>query len=332
MAGTPSAETATPSSPRTATPAPTCWTTGPTWRRSTTTRSTRGRRPTSTRTRTCWRTPPTATGTRPAAWPTWRRTASSPRSSSRTRSRPSTPPRRSWRQRPRAEEYELRWAGLRAHNRWLADFCAEAPGRRAGVCQILLGNEWTTRSREVRWAREAGLFGGVLLPGTPAGHVGPAALLGRLRADVGGLRRARHAGQPPRRLGVPGDRPGTGGARGLHGGDHLVRAPGAVAPDLRRRLQAPPRPEVRAHRAGLRLGARRPGHARLLPPRAGPADVRGDGRLRRGHGREPVRRRASPRPWAGRPSEYWKRELLPRRLLHAARTRCRCGTPSAWRS
>ena len=33
---------------------------------------------------------------------------------------------------------ELRWAGLRAHNRWLVDFCAAAPGRRAGIAQISL--------------------------------------------------------------------------------------------------------------------------------------------------------------------------------------------------
>src|SRR5262249_44891979 len=35
-------------------------------------------------------------------------------------------------------EYERRWAGLKAHNRWLADFCAALPGRRAGVAQIML--------------------------------------------------------------------------------------------------------------------------------------------------------------------------------------------------
>ena len=35
---------------------------------------------------------------------------------------------------PAANEGDLdrRWAGLRAHNRWLADFCSRAPGRRAG--------------------------------------------------------------------------------------------------------------------------------------------------------------------------------------------------------
>lgn len=71
-------------------------------------------------------------------------------------------------QQPSAEEYELRWAGLRAHNRWMADFCGQAPGRRAGTCQVLLGNMGDAVA-EVRWAREHGLFGGVLLPGTPPG-------------------------------------------------------------------------------------------------------------------------------------------------------------------
>ena len=39
---------------------------------------------------------------------------------------------------PDAGDLEKRWAGLRAHNRWLADFCSRAPGRRAGVAQIML--------------------------------------------------------------------------------------------------------------------------------------------------------------------------------------------------
>ena len=69
---------------------------------------------------------------------------------------------------PTAGEYELRWAGLRAHNRWLVDFCAEAPGRRAGVAQILL-NDVEDAVAEVRWSREAGLTGGILLPGVPPG-------------------------------------------------------------------------------------------------------------------------------------------------------------------
>ncbi|MFD4229061.1 amidohydrolase family protein [Streptomyces sp. NPDC058545] len=69
---------------------------------------------------------------------------------------------------PSPQEYEQRWAGLRAHNRWLADFCADAPGRRAGVAQILL-NDPAEAVREVRRAKEAGLAGGILLPGTPPG-------------------------------------------------------------------------------------------------------------------------------------------------------------------
>jgi len=63
---------------------------------------------------------------------------------------------------------EQRWAGLQAHNRWLADFCADLPGRRAGVAQITL-HDIEASVAEVRWAHTAGLRGGVLLPGTPPG-------------------------------------------------------------------------------------------------------------------------------------------------------------------
>lgn len=60
------------------------------------------------------------------------------------------------------EEYELRFAGLRAHNRWLVDFCNDAPERRAGFAQIFL-DDIDEAIAEVRWAKEAGLRG-VLLP------------------------------------------------------------------------------------------------------------------------------------------------------------------------
>jgi predicted TIM-barrel fold metal-dependent hydrolase len=62
-----------------------------------------------------------------------------------------------------AEEYEYRWAGLKAHNRWLADFCADTPGRRAGLAQVFL-DDIDDAVAEVRWAKEAGLMG-ILLPG-----------------------------------------------------------------------------------------------------------------------------------------------------------------------
>jgi len=67
-----------------------------------------------------------------------------------------------------AGDLDLRWAGLHAHNRWLAEFCAAAPGRRAGIAQILL-HDVDRAVEEVRWAREAGLTGGILLPGAPPG-------------------------------------------------------------------------------------------------------------------------------------------------------------------
>jgi predicted TIM-barrel fold metal-dependent hydrolase len=61
------------------------------------------------------------------------------------------------------DEYELRWAGLRANNRWLAEFCADVPGRRAGFAQLFL-DDLDEAVAEVRWAATAGLRG-VLLPG-----------------------------------------------------------------------------------------------------------------------------------------------------------------------
>lgn len=61
-----------------------------------------------------------------------------------------------------ADEFDRRFAGLQAHNRWLADFCAEAPDRWAGFAQVFL-DDVDAAVAEVRWAKEAGLRG-VLLP------------------------------------------------------------------------------------------------------------------------------------------------------------------------
>ncbi len=75
---------------------------------------------------------------------------------------------------PRPEELELRLAGIRAHNRWLADWCAEQPARRAGIAQIFL-NDVDEALSDVRWAKENGLTGGILLPAVPddAPHLEP---------------------------------------------------------------------------------------------------------------------------------------------------------------
>ena len=69
---------------------------------------------------------------------------------------------------PSAEEYRLRLAGLRAHNRWLAEWCASLPGRRAGIGQLLL-NDVDDAVRDVEWIAAHGLTGGALLPGMPPG-------------------------------------------------------------------------------------------------------------------------------------------------------------------
>jgi predicted TIM-barrel fold metal-dependent hydrolase len=61
------------------------------------------------------------------------------------------------------EEYERRFAGVKAHNRWMADFCKDAPERRAGVGQIFV-NDIADAVAEIKYIAEAGLRGGVLLP------------------------------------------------------------------------------------------------------------------------------------------------------------------------
>jgi predicted TIM-barrel fold metal-dependent hydrolase len=59
-------------------------------------------------------------------------------------------------------EYDRRWAGIKAHNRWLKDFCAQTPGRRFGLAQILI-DDVDDAVAEIRWAKEAGMRG-VMLP------------------------------------------------------------------------------------------------------------------------------------------------------------------------
>jgi len=67
---------------------------------------------------------------------------------------------------PTPEEYELRLAGIRAHNRWLEAFCNDFPERRAGIGQIFVNNLEDT-IEDVKWIKEHGLRGGVLLPPMP---------------------------------------------------------------------------------------------------------------------------------------------------------------------
>jgi hypothetical protein len=67
---------------------------------------------------------------------------------------------------PSAEDYQRRRAGIQAHNRWLEDFCSRAPERRAGIGQIFI-NDIDDAVQDVKWIKEHGLRGGILLPNIP---------------------------------------------------------------------------------------------------------------------------------------------------------------------
>jgi predicted TIM-barrel fold metal-dependent hydrolase len=67
---------------------------------------------------------------------------------------------------PRPEDYEKRLAGVRAHNRWLVDFCNQFPERRAGIGQVFL-NDIDDAIEDAKWTREHGLRGGILIPNVP---------------------------------------------------------------------------------------------------------------------------------------------------------------------
>lgn len=58
---------------------------------------------------------------------------------------------------------EVVWPALHAYNRWLAEFCAAAAGRRAACIPIDL-HDMDRAVEEIAWARSAGIFGGVMLP------------------------------------------------------------------------------------------------------------------------------------------------------------------------
>ncbi len=70
---------------------------------------------------------------------------------------------------PRGADRELQWAGARAHNRWLAEFCRLAPERRAGVAIVPATWDVAEAVKELRWARANGL-GSIMLPVTWGSH------------------------------------------------------------------------------------------------------------------------------------------------------------------
>jgi len=64
---------------------------------------------------------------------------------------------------PYGVDPDLQWAGARAHNRWLAEFCAQAPLRRIGIAVIPVLYDIERAVAEIRWAHEHGLRG-ILIP------------------------------------------------------------------------------------------------------------------------------------------------------------------------
>lgn len=64
---------------------------------------------------------------------------------------------------PWGVEPELQWAGARAHNRWMAEFCQAQPLRRIGLAIVPMLYDPKMAVREVIWAHDNGLKG-ILIP------------------------------------------------------------------------------------------------------------------------------------------------------------------------
>jgi len=58
---------------------------------------------------------------------------------------------------------ELQWAGARAHNRWIAEFCQMLPLRRIGLAVVPMLYDVEQAVEEVEWAHDNGLQG-ILIP------------------------------------------------------------------------------------------------------------------------------------------------------------------------
>ena len=64
---------------------------------------------------------------------------------------------------PWGVEPELQWAGARAHNRWIAEFCRKDPLRRVGLAIVPMLYDVDAAVAEVIWAHDNGLQG-ILIP------------------------------------------------------------------------------------------------------------------------------------------------------------------------
>ena len=69
----------------------------------------------------------------------------------------------------RAGNPELATVGRNAYNRWLADFCAETPGRRAGQAVVSF-DDVEQAIEDIHWAKDHGL-GGIMMPALNPGGI-----------------------------------------------------------------------------------------------------------------------------------------------------------------
>ena len=129
---------------------------------------------------------------------------------------------------PTADDLELRWAGLRAHNRWLADWCRDEPWRRAGIAQVFL-NDVDAAVEEARVVAPERAARRHPHPGRPRRLRHRAALLQGLRPAVGGLRGARPGRQPHSGSGHPDYGDHAASTAHLGHRDAVVRPPAVLA-------------------------------------------------------------------------------------------------------
>ena len=156
---------------------------------------------------------------------------------------------------PLVDDVEHRWAGLRAHNRWLADYVSLAPERRAGCAQIYLGDVEGSVA-EIEWAAEHNLRGGIVLPGAPPGS----GFLPLYAAEYEPIWAACEANEMPVNHHSGGGTPDFGmhppaSDRHVHARGHLVGAPPAVAPHLLGRVRAASRTCTSATPRAARSGS-----------------------------------------------------------------------------
>ena len=164
---------------------------------------------------------------------------------------------------------EVVWPALHGYVRWLAEFCAAAPGRRAGCMPI----DFHDMDRAVRGGGVGAGQRDLRRRHAPR-HVGhlqaPRVRRRVLRAVLERLRGAPDGGQPPHRgLGLghrhevplrPGARRHARPLRGVR-----LHAPPAVVHDLRRRVRPPSRPQGRGHGERRAMAAvTHPGHGVVL--------------------------------------------------------------------